>query len=436
MSRKQVSVALRLPLGLGVIPWGMVLLFALDTFTNVVDYGFHLFIGRFLTPGDFAIVQTANAIMLVVVTTFAVMGPVVARYGSKSERVARQRAVFQQFLGQSGWVGLGLTAVILLLQTPLSQLLNLPPNLLPLIAVTALLALMRPVVMGFLQGQERFIAFGLMRTVFAIGRLTVAVVWIGWLGGRAFAGVAVLPLGMMLSFVAGLLFVGRGVWQRDLRLPSSELWEGWRLSLAAFLAYATYMSFLSLDLVWVNRYFAPELAGGYASAVVLRRVVALLPGVVVVILYPRVVAWVKAGRVPDRLLWQVGGLVLASGLGITAVYFLFDGFIIQLVFGEAYAAAIPILGWMGLAMVGFGMSSMWLNLYLATRPWPFVVGLAVLVGVQVVLLNLFHETLRQVTAVFAVTGWVLAIGGLGLYVFWLRPQLVGKVVSDFADGSD
>ena len=410
----------------------MVLLFGLDAVTNVVDYGFHLFIGRFLTPGDFAIVQTANAIMLVVVTTFAVMGPVVARYGGKSELAERQRAVFQQFLGQSALVGLGLTAVIWLAQSSLAQWLNIPANLIPLIAVTAFLALVRPVITGLLQGQERFIAFGLVRTVFASGRLLLAVAWIGWWGGTAFAGVAALPLAFMLSLIAGLLFLGRArwhakwraIWQRGLTLPDTTLWAGWRLSLAAFLAYATYMSFFSLDLVWVNRYFAPELAGGYASAVVLRRVVALLPGVAVVILYPRVVTWVKEGRVPDQLLWRAGALVVASGLTITAVYFLFAPTIIQLVFGPAYAAAVPILGWMGAAMVGFGLGSIWLNLYLATRPWPFVLGLTALMGIQLLLLNLFHATLMQVTAVFVLTGWLMAIGGLLLYLLWLRPKLV------------
>jgi O-antigen/teichoic acid export membrane protein len=402
----------------------MVLLFGLDAFTNVVDYGFHLFIGRFLTPGDFAIVQTANAIMLVVVTTFAVMGPVVAKYGGKSELAERQRAVFQQFLRQSALVGLGLTAVIWLAQSSLAQWLNIPANLIPLIAVTAFLALVRPVITGLLQGQERFIAFGLVRTVFASGRLLLAVAWIGWWGGTAFAGVAVLPLALILSFIAGLLFLGRAIWQRGLTLPDTTMWSGWRLSLAAFLAYASYMSFFSLDLVWVNRYFAPELAGGYASAVVLRRVVALLPGVAVVILYPRVVAWIKQGRVPDKLLWRATALVVASGLVITAVYFRFAPAIIQLVFGPAYAAAVPILGWMGIAMVGFGLGSVWLNLYLATRPWPFVTGLTALMGIQLLLLNLFHATLMYVTAVFALTGWLMAIGGLLLYLLWLRPKLV------------
>jgi O-antigen/teichoic acid export membrane protein len=364
------------------------------------------------------------------------MGPVVAKYGGKSELIERQRAVFQQFLGQSSLVGLGLTAVIWLVQDPLAQLLNIPAKLVPLIAVTALLALVRPVITGLLQGQERFIAFGLVRTLFAIGRLLLAVVWIGWWGGTTFAAVAVLPLGLALSFMAGLLFLGRTIWQAGLSLPDTALGEGWRLSLAAFLTYAIYMSFLSLDLVWVNRYFAPELAGGYASAVVLRRVIALLPGVAVVILYPRLVAWVKQGLVPDKLLWRAGAVVVASGLVITAVYFLFASTIIQLVFGPAYVAAAPVLGWMGVAMVGFGLGSIWLNLYLATWPWPFVIGLTALLGIQLLLLNLFHATLMQVTAVFALTGWVLAIGGLVLYLFWLRPRLMGDLSTDFADFTD
>jgi hypothetical protein len=51
-------------------------------------------------------------------------------------------------------------------------------------------------------------------------------------------------------------------------------------------------------------------------------------------------------------------------------------------------------------------------------------GLTALMGIQLLLLALFHATLLQVTAVFVLTGWLMATGGLLLYLLWLRPKLV------------
>jgi O-antigen/teichoic acid export membrane protein len=408
-------------------PWHIALLFVLDTFTNAVDYGFHLFIGRFLSPGDFAIVQTANAVLLVVVMMGTVMQPVVAKYGASHETAERQRAVFQQFFRQSGLLGFVLMVLVWLIQRPFAQLLNIPLAIIPLIAVTIWLSLLRPVVGGLLQGQERFLSFNVMRTAFAVGRLMLAVLWIGFLGGQAFAGVAVMPMGTAIALLSGFLFLGRPIWQRTTPLPRSLVWDGWRLSLAALLAYTAHTTLFSLDLIWVNRNFLPDLAGSYAAAVVLRRILLLLPGVVVLIFYPRVVACVKARRLPDGLLLKTGTAVVGSGLLITAVYFAFSPLIITFVFGSDYAPAIPLLGWMGIAMIGYGISAIWLNLFLATRPWPFVGLLLAAAGMQVALLIRQGDDLMRVTAVFTVTGWFLAIGGLALYLLWLRRHLLGSL---------
>jgi hypothetical protein len=82
---------------------------------------------------------------------------------------------------------------------------------------------------------------------------------------------------------------------------------------------------------------------------------------------------------------------------------------------------------MGIAMIGYGISAIWLNLFLATRPWPFVGLLLAAAGMQVALLIRQGDDLMRVTAVFTVTGWFLAIGGLALYLLWLRRHLLGSL---------
>lgn len=403
-------------------------LFGVDLVSNVVDYGFHAYLGRALLPGDFAVFQTVNSTLLVAVATLTMLQPVVARYVAEAEardtaRPEQGRGIFRLFFQRSAILGLFLMGAVWLLKNHLARWINVPALAVGLSSVVLLLTLLRSVIGGMLQGQQRFIAFGLTRSAYAIGRFAFGALMIG-LGGGVLGAVAALPMGALLAVLCGLSFLGLIVW-RPVDAMDRQLWrKGLRLSAGAFVASAAYMSLLSSDLIWVNRSFEAEVAGSYATLVLLRRVLVLLPGAIVVIMYPRAVGQVTRGGIPDRLLRQTIAVVVASILLPTLVYFALGDTIVEFTFGSGYPEAGPLLGRMGLAMLGFGVASIWYNLYLATRPAPFVLLLVVTAVSQILLLSQFHATLIQVWAVFMLGGWTLALGGYALYRFWLRPQLV------------
>lgn len=416
------------------VAWQTGFLFFIDAFTNTVDYGFHVFVGRSLSPGNFAVVQTINASLMIVFTAFAVLQPVVARFVAEAEAgddaatiSVRARAIFQQFFRYSVLFGAVLTLAAVGLHRILARLLNVPPVAVLISAFIVLFAVMRSVVAGVLHGRQRFIAYGFTRSLYSLGRLGVASIAIV-LGFGVIGVVGSFPLGMLLTVVGGLVFLGLSIWKPADRLPNRYIRDGIRLSASAFVAYAAYTLLLNHDMIWVNRVFAPDVAGGYATAVLLRRVLVLIPGAVIAVMYPRVVETIAQNRVPDMLLTKTFGIILASTLSITAIYFAVGSALIELTFGGAYVVGGPLLGWMGVAMLGYTSGSVWLNFYLATRPAPFV---AVLVGAAIVqgaFLMFYHETLLHVTAAFAVGGWILALAGLALYFFWMRPRLVAGVV--------
>jgi O-antigen/teichoic acid export membrane protein len=175
------------------------------------------------------------------------------------------------------------------------------------------------------------------------------------------------------------------------------------------------MSLTSLDLIWVNLTLDGEQAGAYASLVLLRRIIALLPGVAVTVMFPRIARTLAEGRAPDRLLAQASGIVLAASGALTVLYFIFDDSLIPLIFGETYRAAVPLLGWMGLAMMGISLSSVWLNFFLAERPRNFVILSGIAVALEWLFLNVFPRSLQGAVLAFGATGWLLALGGLVLY---------------------
>ena len=406
---------------------GVIFLMAVDSVTNVIDYGFHAYLGRALTPADFAVVQTLNSLILILLTTFGVLQPVVARFVAESEAGRGQenaipgRIIFQHTFRAAAVIGLLLLALALWARQPLAGWLNVPTPAFTLALLILPLALLRPVVAGLLQGQERMMAFGLTRTFHAIGRFVSAIVLVSMIG--MLGAMAAFPIGAALALAAGLALAGRDVWRPGPSLPSRYLPRGVRLAASALVAYAAYMSLLNIDLIWVNRTFEPEVAGNYATAVLLRRVLTLVPGAVIVVMYPRVVANIAQERLPDSLLLKTATAIALPTLALIALYFAFGSQIVVLAFGGNYHLPNWLLGWVAVGMMGYSFGAIWMSLYLATRPLPFVLFIAATAIVQALLYTRFDASLQQIVAVFTLGGWALAAGGLFLYLFSLRPAL-------------
>jgi O-antigen/teichoic acid export membrane protein len=315
-----------------------------------------------------------------------------------------------------------LLAIAFLLRQTLASWLNVPTVALSLALFILPLAFLRPVVAGLLQGQERMVVFGLTRTFNALGRFISAIILVTLIG--MLGAVASFSIGATLALAAGLVFAGRSVWKAGPPLPSHYLSDGVRLAAAALVAYAAYMSLLNIDLIAVNRTFEPEVAGNYATAVLLRRVLTLVPGAVIVVMYPRAVARITQDQLPDNLLLKSATAIAIPTLVLIALYFTFGSDIVQLAFGSNYSLPNWLLGWVAVGMMGYSFGAIWMSLFLATRPLPFVLLIVAVAVSQTLLYLQFAATLQQIAGFFTLGGWALAAGGLLIYIFYLRPALV------------
>jgi O-antigen/teichoic acid export membrane protein len=374
--------------------------------------------GRVLIPSDFAILQTLNSVSLVYTTASGVFQPVVSRFVAEA-RVKGQEAtvpaIFQYFLQAAFWLGLFLAILVFVFARNIGQSLNLPSWTIQLSAALMLFSTLRPIAAGALQGGENFMAFGIARLALSLAR--IGLVFILVRAGLGLTGaVLALPFGWLVSVLCAFLLLGRSFWTRSKLVSQGLLREGVKLSFYALLAYLAYMSLTSLDLIWVNQNLTGELAGAYAGLVLMRRIVALLPAVAVTVMFPRVVRSLAAGKSPTRILAQTAAIILAVSGTLSILYFILNDQLIDMVFGRAYQAGAPLLGWMGLAMIGVSLSSIWLNYYLAVKPRNFVILLGIAIGLEWILLNLFSPSMQSAVIAFGVTGWLLSIAGFALYI--------------------
>ena len=375
--------------------------------------------GRVLIPSDFAILQTLNSVALVYTTASGVFQPVVSRFIAEARGKGQNDAapaIFQSFLRAAFWLGLSLSLLVFLFAGSVGQSLNLPAWTIQISAAVILFSSIRPIAAGTLQGSENFIAFGIARLALSLARIVI-VFFLVRAGLGLTGAVIALPFGWLVSVLCAFLLLGGTFWKRGKLLSSNLLREGWKLSFYALVAYIAYMSLTSLDLIWVNQNLSGELAGAYAGLVLMRRIVALLPAVAVTVMFPRVVRSLGAGKLATRILLQTAAIILAVSGTLSVFYFLFSDRLIGIIFGREYQAAAPLLGWMGIAMIGVSLSSIWLNYYLAGKPRNFVILLGIAIAFEWMLLNLLPLSMQSAVLAFGATGWLLSLAGLVLYIF-------------------
>jgi O-antigen/teichoic acid export membrane protein len=378
--------------------------------------------GRVLIPSDFAVLQTLNSVALVYTTASGVFQPVVSRFIAEARgkgQTASIPAIFQSFLRAALWLGAVLTALVLVFSSGIARSLHLPGWTIQISAMLIFLSTLRPIAAGALQGNENFVAFGFARLALALSRI-ILLFFLVQAGLHLEGAVIALPFGWLISVLSAFLLLGKPLWRRSSPLSQTLLRKGWKLSFYALLAYFAYMSLTSLDLVWVNQNLSGGMAGAYASLVLLRRIIALLPGVAVTVMFPRVAKLLAEGNLPNRVLAQTAAIILAASGVLSLFYFLFSDQLIRLVFGKGYQAASPLLGWMGVAMIGVSLSSIWLNYYLAEKPRNFVILLVLAVALEWTLLNLLRPSMQNAVLAFGLTGWLLSLCGLVLYLLNIR----------------
>jgi len=135
----------------------------------------------------------------------------------------------------------------------------------------------------------------------------------------------------------------------------------------------------------------------------------LLPGALVMVVFPRLVADGGVGPKSRKTLAEAFGLMTVIGLGATAVLAGVPKLVVRLLFGAAYAHAAEAVGVLALASALFGLITLLTYLHIARRS---LVALMSWIGVilATVLISIFHGDIKAI----ALTMLVVSVAVLPL----------------------
>jgi O-antigen/teichoic acid export membrane protein len=384
---------------------------------GVLGIAFQSLVSHRLQPNDYGAVFAVVSLITFVGLPATAFTLVMAREASR-DRALGDTASSASLLWNGNRsllaTGIGLGLVLAATSPLLAQFLFIPPSLVVAAAAGMPFALALPLLLGELQGEQRFVDLSVVLVGLAALKLAASLA-LGAIWG---------PIGIIAGISVASAVVYVLAWARlSLKAPAANR-KPWVRSAVRYLAVILPSTIalavlLSADVILVKHFFPTRVAGEYAAVAALGRAIFWGASAVATVLFPKVVFSRAQGRAGTQLVAASLGLVAFGGIAGLALLSVGSRAILVAFSGGAYAAAAGYLAWYAVGMIMLGAAAVLIASHQSRGHAGFLALLVPLSILEPVLVAVFHQTLAQVVLVVDISMTIVAVT-LGALLFAQR----------------
>jgi len=406
------------------------ILFAGTMAMNVINYVFHLVIGRMVTPEAYGEVESLFSLLAVVSVPALTVSIIATRYAAKAkaDKNAEQgRQLFHYLEKKILLYGSSMLLLSLLLAPFVRDFLNLH-SVLPivLIFVTIFLAFFTSAIAGIFNGWQSFSKANTLNISGTGLKLVFGVLFV-WVGLGA-TGVA---LAVALSATASY-FIGRSLLKALLTengsgtgaqtisdIPTESLRK---YVLPALLGSLAVTILGNVDMMFARHALEADTAGSYGALSVAAKTIFFVTGVLTTVLFS--VAAERSHRKDDtkRLFFFVFSATAALAFGAAAVFSLFPELVLRILFGSTYLPVAGLLSLFSITAASYALANLTLQYLLSLHRTEAVSFFFVVSALEIAFLSLFGTGIHAIIGITLAAQWVAIIGGL-VFVFFQKTSL-------------
>lgn len=365
---------------------------------NVINYFYHLVMGRTLGPVGYGSLAAIFSILYIAGVVPVSSSFAIVKFMSVSKNGKEKSRLYAALKKLYSKIAIVVLAVLLLLSPLIASFINLSDvKSVMLIGPIVFFTIMTVVNTGSLQGLLKFSGVVISNTILAVGKLSFGLVLV-YLGFNYFG--AVMGIG-----VAGLLAFIYSTWaiKRHIRIKKYstkyDLKPFTRYALPVLVQSLAFTSMYSMDLILVKHFLPPFEAGLYAALSTMGKIIYFAISPIVSVMFPVVSSKRSKGENYRKSFYLSFFVAAIMGMGITALYYLLPSFTINSLYGSEYTSAASTLALMGIFMSLYSLSYFLVNFLLSVhKTLVAVIPAAAAVG-QVVFLWVYHDSLEQVLQV-------------------------------------
>ena len=394
------------------------LVFVASMTVNVSNYLFHIYMSRSLGPADYGTLASLFSLLMIISVPAGTLQTVVTKYTSNfkaHKELAKIKMLLIALLKRVSFFGLAGFVLFILARKYIASFLHISTTIpVIILGIALVLTIISPLLLGVLQGLQKFGYFGADMIIGTLTKLLsgVFLVYLGWKVNGAVLGLTLGGLaGILFAIMPLRLIIKQHQSDCDFNLPQIY---GYFFPVAAMLLCLTMLT--NVDIVLVKHFYPPSQAGNYAVASILAKIIFYLPGAIGIVMFPKTSELHALGEESMPVLKK--SLLYAAILcgGTLVLYLTIPAFLVKVLFGKQYSSIIPLMGIFGLAMFFFSLANILflyqLSLHRLRFLWILIIGTLL----EIALIVLFHTSLFQIILILLVVGLFLFLS-TSYYVF-------------------
>lgn len=390
---------------------------------NVFNLFFNLFMVQNLSPANYGILISLISLTALITIPASSVSPTIIRfsaiYFAKNEPGIVKEffiKIFKLCLG----IGVITSLVLIVFNQNIAHFFQIKdPLLIILIAIAVLISFVSILNISLLQAKLAFNFMSFSTFMGFILKLMIGVILVRLGFSVAGAMIAVLMSSVIpyiLSFIP-LRFIFQ---VKENKTKSIKIPDLFSYGAPAALALFGISALISTDVMLVKHFYSPEEAGVYAAGLsLIGRVIFFATAPIATVLFPLVVQRHTKGENYSKLFGLAVLLVVVPSLFITAFYFLFPNFVIQIIVRQTvYQQVASLLGIFGIFITFYSLLYMLTQFFLSIKKTLVCIPISIGALLQAILIWFFHGSFLQIIVIsLVITG--LLIFSLLLYYFQL-----------------
>lgn len=414
---------------------GTFYMFIGSMFGNFLAFLLNLFLARSLSYADYAIFASLLSVITLAAIPAGSMNTVIVKFATdffvknENDKLKTLYLIFFKFL-----LGLSLFIIVFffIFSIPLMNYLHI--NNIWYVIVTGFVIssfYLNTLNNAFLQSLLKFKFMALLSIFGSFIKLITGVILV-ILGYKVFGG-----LGALLLMIFGTFLVAYIPLIKILKEKSSDKKISINTKQMFFYAVPTFItvlfltSFTTMDVILIKHFFDPHTAGFYAGLSLIGKVIFYFTAPIPAVMFPLLVKRHSTGKNFVNLFYLALLLVILPSIAITAFYFIFPQFVINLFLGgREYLYIVPYLGIFGLYLTVFSLVNVCVNFFLSLNKTN-ISTLVVLAAIsQIILIYIFHSDFYQIIGVSLFVSVLLFIALL--FIFFKNYGNFGKLKESIA----
>ena len=390
---------------------GSFVLFIAFNIFNILNFVFQFSMARMLGPVEYGVFAVLMSMLYFMAIPSDSIQTIVSRYTSKFN-VKEENGKIKSLITKSLKKGILFAFLIYLLLMPFfylfSYFLNISFFLVLLTGLMLFTFFLIPTTRGVLQGQKRFNSLGINMVLDSGIKVLISLylVFIGW---SVYGAVSSILLGSFIALVLSFIPLRKTLSEKSKSANFSGIYQ---YSSPIVFSILAILLMQSLDVILAKRFFSPEIAGQYAVANLIGKMIFFGTLAISKSMFPLSSEKFDGGRNTNKIFYRSLIIVLFLCVSALLVLLLFPELFIKILFGEQYLPVSNILFNMGLAFSFISLSNLVVLYCISVNRKINTFYMAGFVIIQIILLWLFKSSLYSFSIAMMISSLLLFIGSL------------------------